>query len=301
MHRWIKRTGIALLAIGGLGVSVAYVGDRLGERKRLRHVAVAVGPVAIGSDAATLARGEYLYRSRGCAECHGADGAGRDVIRDASGLWIRAPNITPVAGGVVARYQAADWVRTVRHGVKPDGRPVLVMPSEEYSRLADSDIGALIAHVRALPPLAGGGAVIQLPLPVKVLYAAGVVQDAAEKIDHTAPPPARVPGGVTLERGAYVAAGCEGCHGARLSGGPVPGAPPSWPAAANLTPGPGSVLGRYPTVAAFAAMLRSGRRPDGSAISPVMPFRALGALDDADTEALYRYLQQTTPRPAGQR
>jgi hypothetical protein len=42
-----------------------------------------------------------------------------------------APNITPGPGNVVARYSADDWVRTLRHGVKLNGRPAIVMPSED--------------------------------------------------------------------------------------------------------------------------------------------------------------------------
>ena len=43
-------------------------------------------------------------------------------------------------------------MRAIRHGVKPDGRAALVMPSEDYNRLSDDDLGALIAHLRQMPP-----------------------------------------------------------------------------------------------------------------------------------------------------
>ena len=127
-------------------------GAQLGERKTHRRIDVAVTPVALRTDAASLERGRYLFMSRGCAECHGADGAGKDVVNDGKGMLIHAPNITPAPGGVVAGYQPADWVRTIRHGVKPNGRPVMVMPSEDYNRLTDADLAALVAFVRQLPP-----------------------------------------------------------------------------------------------------------------------------------------------------
>ena len=59
----------------------------------------------------------------------------------------RAPNISPGPGSVVAKYTPADWERSLRHGVKPDGRPLMIMPSEDYNRLTDADLGALVAYV----------------------------------------------------------------------------------------------------------------------------------------------------------
>jgi hypothetical protein len=60
-------------------------------------------------------------------------------------------------------------------------------------------------------------------------------------------------------------------------------------------------LARYGNETQFIAMLRTGRRPDGSAVSTVMPFASLRELDDLDATALYRYLRTVPPYPAGQR
>jgi mono/diheme cytochrome c family protein len=106
---------------------------------------------------------------------------------------------------------------------------------------------------------------------------------------------------VTVAHGAYVAQSCIGCHGVNLSGGRIPGAPYDWPAPANLTPGTGSAMRRYPSAELFMAMLRSGQRPDGSTISPVMPFPALREMSEVDVRALYAYLQTLEPRVEGQR
>jgi hypothetical protein len=103
---------------------------------------------------------------------------------------------------------------------------------------------------------------------------------------------------VTVEHGAYVANMCLGCHGDKLSGGKIPGGPPDWPAAANITPGEGSVMPRYPDVAAFQAMLRSGKRPDGTPIQ-VMPFGSLSKLSDVDAQALYAFLKTVPAQKAG--
>ena len=48
---------------------------------------------------------------------------------------------------------------------------------------------------------------------------------------------------------------------------------------------------RYPTAESFLAMLKSGRRADGSAIA-AMPFEALRQLSDTDARALHLYLSQ---------
>jgi len=300
MTPWIQRALVAVVGLGILGAAGLALGAWLGDRKAMRHVDVVVAAVAIPGDAASLARGRYLYASRGCAECHGANGGGRSFIDDGGGLYVKAPNISPGPGGLVAGYRALDWVRTVRHGVKPDGRPLFIMPSEDYNRLSDADLGALVAHVRQLPPVRGEGLVARIPPLVKTLYAAGLIRDAAEKIDHTLPPTPPVVEDGSVRHGAYVANMCIGCHGARLSGGTIAGGPPDWPAAANLTPGPGSAMPRYASAEQFMAMLRSGRRPDGSAVSAVMPFASLRALSDADARALYAHLQRLPPVPAGQ-
>lgn len=297
MKRWIKWT---LGAVGGVAVLVAgasIAGWQMAEGKMARRIDLPARPVAYADDAQSLQRGRYLFESRGCADCHGANGGGR-LFLDKGDLRIAGPNIT--RGGVTASYQPADWEHTIRHGVKPGGRPVMVMPSEDYNRLTDADLAALVSYVRSLPPQKGGEAVVQMPVPVRVFYGFGAIKDAAAKIDHSLPPAQPVEAGVNVEHGAYVANMCIGCHGEHLSGGRIPGGPPDWPPAANITPGEGSAMARYGDSAAFIAMLRSGKRPDGSAIQ-VMPFGSLSKMNDVDAQALYAFLKTVPPRAAGGR
>lgn len=296
MKTWLKRTLIAGAALVGVAAVAVFGMAAVGERKLERKIDLQVAAVPLAGDPASVERGHYLYRSRGCGDCHGLDGAGKVVIEDGA-MLVRAPNLTGGAGSVTVAYQPVDWVRAIRHGVRPNGRPLLIMPSEEYNRLTDADLASVVAYIRQLPPKSGEGATIRLPLPVKVLYGAGMVKDAAEKIDHRLPPAQPVAEGVTAAHGAYVAHGCTGCHRADLSGGKIAGAPPSWPAAARLAPGEGSVMGRYPDAASFAAMMKSGKRPDGSAVSEVMPFQALREMSDVDVKALYLHL--TTMKAPG--
>lgn len=302
MKIWMGRTLAGVLGVVALAALGFGAGVYLGQRKLQRVVTVQTHPVALRDDAASIERGRYLFASRGCSECHGADGAGRTVVDDpSSGLLAISPNISPGTGSVVATYQPADWDRILRHGLKPGGRPALVMPSEDYARLTDDDLAALVAYVRQLAPAAGRAAQIRMPALLSALYGFGRIQDAAEKIDHTLPPAQPVPEGVSVAHGRYVGQMCQGCHGPQMSGGKIPGGPPDWPAAANLTPGAGSAMVRYADANAFRSMLRSGKRPDGSAVNGAMPFGTLRALNDVDVEALYLYLRSLPARDAGGR
>jgi len=305
MNRWVKYAALPALGLVALAAATLFVGAQLGERKMQRRVEVKVAPVALrdihGGDADSIARGRYIFMSRGCTECHGVDGAGKTFVDDGKGMLLHAPNITPLPGGVVAAYTADDWTRTIRHGVKPDGRPAVIMPSEDYARMNDNDLASLVAFLRQMPARPGPGATLQFPMPVKALYAFGVIKDAAERIDHTLPPPAVAPDAPTAAHGAYLVNACIGCHGATLSGGKIPGAPPDWPAAANLTPGESSAMTRYADVESFKAMLRTGKRPGGSAISPVMPFVSLKEFNDVDAQALFLHLKTLSPKAAGNR
>jgi cytochrome c1 len=114
------------------------------------------------------------------------------------------------------------------------------------------------------------------------------------------PPAVPVAEGPTAAHGAYVANMCIGCHGATLSGGKIPGGPPDWPAAANLTPGAGSSMAQYDSAEKFRAMMHGGKRGDGSAIK-VMPFESLSALNDTDLNALHAYLRTVPAKNAGNR
>jgi mono/diheme cytochrome c family protein len=293
MSVWLRRGLIVIASLAALAAAAVALGLALGERRMNRQIAVDVQAVPIPADAQAIERGRYLYTSRGCAECHGADGAGRRFV-DAGSVRLAGPAIA--RGSVTQGYQVVDWVRTIRHGVKPDGRPLRVMPSEDYNRFTDADVGAIVAYAQSLAPVSPRAAEIVLPLPARVLYGYGAVPEAAEHIDHRAPPQAPVAEGVSVEHGKYVANLCLGCHGANLEGGKRPGTPPDWPPAARLVAGPGNVMAdRYADAAAFVAMLKTGKRPDGSTVA-VMPFETLRELSDTDARAMHLYLMSRAGR-----
>jgi mono/diheme cytochrome c family protein len=299
MGRWPKRLLIGAGALVALAAAGIAAGVALGERKMRRTVDVQVAAIGLPVAQDRIAHGRYLYETRGCTDCHGADGAGRIFVDDGS-IRVGGPQIAPGAANVTASYRVEDWVRAIRHGVAPSGRPLMVMPSEDYNRMSDDDLGALVAYLRSMPAVSGRPGVIELPLPVRVLYGYGAIQDAAQKIDHRLAPHPPMSESAGVEYGRYVANMCIGCHGEGLAGGKVPGGPPDWPAAANLTPGAGSAMPRYAEPAAFVSMMRTGKRPDGAAIA-VMPFESLGKMRDVELQALHAYLKTLPPRPLGGR
>jgi mono/diheme cytochrome c family protein len=295
----LKVAAIALIVVAAAAVAAFFAAAWMGDRKMQRTVDIRVVPVPYTKDRAAPKLGKYIFESRGCGECHGDDGRGIAFI-DKPDMQVRSPNITAGPGGVVSDYNEGDWVRAIRHGVSPKGHPLFIMPSEDYNRMSDPDFAALVAYVRSLPPVKGEAATVQVPAMVRALYGIGAIKDSSEKIDHRRPPSQPVPVAATAEHGAYVATMCIGCHGTSFAGGRIPGTPPDWPPASNLTPGEGSVMPRYDTADKFITMMRTGKRADGTPVSPVMPFMSLRNLNDTDLHATYLHLRALPPRATGE-
>jgi len=247
-----------------------------------------------------LARGRHLLTARyACMGCHG-DRLGGGTMVDAPPIGrILGPNLTGGKGGRSAGFQAADFDRIVRHGVKPGGLPAL-MPSVDFRRMSDQELSDIIVYLRAQPPVDS-----LVPAPTlgplgKVLVATGKVRlsadlIAAEGTPHPVLPPPTAP---TVEFGRHLAATCSGCHGENLAGGPIQGGDPSWPPAANLTPD-ASALGDW-TFEQFVALLRQAKRPDGPPLAePMAGVTVLTRnMTDVELEALWKFLRSIPAVPA---
>ena len=111
-----------------------------------------------------------------------------------------------------------------------------------------------------------------------------------------------------IERGKYLVTvmDCAGCHMPRgangipmaekgLSGGNVgfeiPGMGIFWPS--NLTPDE-TGLGSF-SEAEIASTIRTGVRPDGRTLAPVMPTPSYAALNDEDAAAIAAFLKSLPP------
>ncbi len=300
MKKILKWIGIVLgvlvlLLVLAVGAVYAMSGSRLNKSYDVQPEAITVP-----TDEETIALGKRLFQTRGCIDCHGSNLAGAVVMDDPAAGLIVGANLTSGQGGVGAIYSDLDFVRAIRHGIDPDGKPLVFMPADEYYFLSDEDLGAIIAYIKSVPPVDR-----EPPAPapgplMRVLFLAGEVPilASAERIAHDAPRPTAPEPGVTLEYGQYLANGCIGCHGEGFSGGPIQGGPPDWPPAANLTPDPQTGLGTW-SEADFFRAIREGLRPDGSTINPVMPWQNFGQMTDEELSAIWLYLQSVPSKPFG--
>ncbi len=286
---------VALLAIGA-GALYGVSGSHMKET-----FAVETPALTIPTDSASIAHGEHIVRSRGCMDCHGERLEGTVFVDDPAFAVLIASNLTPGAGGIGRSYTPADWDRAIRHAVGPDGRGLLYMPSYEFNHWSDDDMAAVIAYLQGLEPVDNELPGNRIGPIARALYLKGDLPLLpARLIDHSAMDRDAPEPGATVAYGAYVMPGCTGCHGSTYSGGPIPGVPPDWPAAANLTLHESGLAGW--TEADFFRALREGIRPDGSEIQqPYMPVSVTSQLHDYEISALWQYLNTVEPRAAGNR
>jgi mono/diheme cytochrome c family protein len=292
--KFVLRGLAALLAV--VALLLVFVYWTSGAHLRRVFAVTAVAPT-LPTDAAALARGRHLAQTRGCVVCHGADLGGAPVIYDVAMGRIYGPNVTRGRGGLPADFGDVDFERAIRHGIAPGGRGLFLMPSEDYARLTDEDMADLIAYVKAVPPVDRVSVPLRIGPVARALIVAGKIRLAAEKIDHAGLKADVVKRGPTVAYGRYVAAACTGCHGANFSGGRIAAGPPGWPPAANLTPHPSGHLAGW-SETEFIATLRTGRRPDGTALDPAMP-RSFGQMDDVELKAIAAFLRTLPAVPAG--
>jgi mono/diheme cytochrome c family protein len=291
--RWAARVGVATLALILVAAGAVY---GLSERRLHAHYDVRTHPFTARSDPAAVADGQRLAMVKGCVDCHGARLTGNVVIDDPLVGRLAGPNLT--RGGRGAGLTDADWERAVRHGVRRDGSSLTVMPSNEFNGLSDADLGAIVAYARSLPADTVPSIPLRMGPLIRTLFVARQVDLAsAAAIDHARPHPASVAAEPTAAFGQYLAQGCTGCHGAGFSGGKIPGAPPDWKPAANITPGG---IGAY-SETDFMRVLREGRRPDGSPVDTLMPYRLTKHMTDVELRALYAYLRTVPARSYGDR
>ncbi|WP_297976242.1 c-type cytochrome [uncultured Amaricoccus sp.] len=252
-------------------------------------------------------RGEYLVRGpMGCGNCHTPQGpegpdmalelAGGQVVVDEPAMRAVSPNITPA--GAVGGWTDAELAKAIREGLRPDGSLIgPPMPFSLYRGLSDSDLAAVVAFLRTLPPIehATEKSVYRIPLPPAWGPPVGQVAD--------------VPRGPTAEYGAYLAgpvAHCLECHTPMGPEGPMyetatgqggfefPG-PWGVSVAANLTSSEDG-LANY-SDAEVAAMITQGVKPDGTRMLPPMPYGYLARMTPDDLAAVIAYLRTLPPLP----
>jgi mono/diheme cytochrome c family protein len=276
MKNILKWTIIVLGGLTGLALLAGLALYPSGMKKLTQtYPDIPVEAVAIPTGTDAVARGGHIAIVWACTKCHGEDLSGKLLSDDPFLGTIPASNLTSGKGGIARSYSDADWIRAIRHGVMPDSQGEIFM--NDYSTMSDQDLGALIAYLKQIPPVDLDFPELRIG-PVSALApVVGLFTPAAELIDHRAPRPADPVPGATLEYGKYLSAICAECHGASLA----------------------DKLENWKQED-FIRALRTGVLPDGKPLSPAMPLKTFGEMDDMELTALWLYLQSSPTVNAGQ-
>ena len=302
MKKFLKWVGIIPAALVGLFVIALVVVYVKTESRLDRVIAAPPDALSIPAGDAAIARGRHIFQFRGCEACHGEKLEGKIYLDDPAVGQVIAGNLTRGEGGFGASFSDADWVAAIRYGLRPDGTPLLFMPSTEFYFLSDDDLAAVIAYIESVPP------VDHVQPPSSISFTGRVVMTLvpaitfmpAEVIPFDAPRPAAPDAGVTAAYGEYLTYSCKVCHGLTMSGGVIPGFPSDWPPAPNLTWGAGSRLSAW-MEEDFFTMMRTGMR-HGKQIDPkYMPWSSYKYMSDNELRAVWVYLQSLPKKDYGNR
>jgi mono/diheme cytochrome c family protein len=285
------------IIFGGLIVVLLVVGVGLytaGRSRLAQTYNIEPAAILIPADEASLARGKHLATAViACGECHGEGLRGEAFFDDPALGTVVSANLTSGEGGIGSTYSDEDWLRAIRHGVGPDGRLMLVMPSKRFQNMTAEDLGALVAYLKTVAPVDNALPKTNLAPLTYILIALGQFDDSlpAEYIDHDAPLPNAPAEGATQVYGQYLVsiATCRDCHGEELAGGQ---AGPGEPIGPNLTPG-GELVGWDESD--FMALMRTGQTPNGRQVDLFMPWYYYHHMTDDELTAIWLYLQS---RPA---
>jgi mono/diheme cytochrome c family protein len=199
---------IALASLALLAVAFAAWVYVASERHLLSFARPPEFDVAIPSDAASIARGDHLIRTRGCRGCHGNSLEGKLMWEFAV-----APNLARLA----RERSAADIEAALRHGIAHDGRAMYSMPSFGFLRLRDADVADMIAYLRSIPVVRADLPSPSLPWNVRFDIARGADKaipgflSLVPPLAHARHPDERI------ARGEYLAmTTCNECHGFSL-------------------------------------------------------------------------------------
>jgi hypothetical protein len=296
-------TGLVAVVVAAVAAGAAYA---LVETSRFdasldKVYDVPVPTLVASTDPVVVARGKHLVESvAACASslCHGADLGGGRPIEMGPVMVAAGPNIT--SAGLGAVYADGEIARLVKHGIKKDGRSVRFMPVQDFDWLPDSDVVAIVSYLRVAPPVDRPNQGTTIKTLGKILDRQDKFAiDVARHIEQSPPvgtPPDPAP---TAAYGAFLSNLCSGCHGEHLSGGPLPGAPPSMPIPLNLTPDASGLAGW--TFEDFDKLMRQGIRKNGKTLDPFMPVESWRNFDDVEMHALWAHLSTLSPAPFGNR
>ncbi|HEU4663004.1 MAG TPA: c-type cytochrome [Dokdonella sp.] len=259
------------------------------------------GDRVVASDPATRSRGEYLARIGNCRACHTTRGgvpfAGGRAFATGIGT-VHSTNITPDREHGIGDWSADEFAHAMRHGVSRRGALYPVFPYAHFANVADADLDAIYAYLRAQPASASEPPPNRLEPPADSRRAL-----VGWRMLYYRPADTRVD---SRDRGRYLVEGlghCAMCHGARGERGSLP---PEGHLAGGRIPGIGWYappldrvqLERY-SEQELADYLRNGTSAHGSAYGPMaeVVYTSLRALTPDDALAIARHLKQVEPAP----
>jgi hypothetical protein len=271
MKKILKWTGIVLGGLIGLTLLTGLALYPSGKEKLTRsYPNILVESVNIPTDLNSIANGKHISIIWGCTKCHGEDLSGKLLANDPILGTIPASNLTAGKGGIGNSYTDTDWVRAIRHGIKPNSQVELFM--NDYSILSDQDLGDLVAYLKQIPPVNSELQALHLGLVTPLAPAIGLLTPPAELIDHSKQRPADPVPGATVEYGKYLFTICSECHANNLA----------------------DKLEEW-NQEDFMQAVRTGVLPNGRQLPAVMTPKTFGELNDTELNALWLYLQSLVP------
>lgn len=263
----------------------AYMGV---EGRRSAHYKVNPPMLTIKNDSATLALGNRLIKAKGCTDCHTADLGGKVFVDDPGLGHLIAPNLTKGKGGLSPGYNVEDWVLALKHGIRRDEKPLLFMPSHEFTLLSEQDMVAIISYVAQMPKVDREfpeGTTLG-PVTYVLTELGKLPLFPAEMIDHDRTLVKEVKAEITADFGKYLSTSCQGCHRENMKGGePLA---PGFPVVADISST--GHAGKW-TDEQFITTLRTGVTPEGRVLKPEeMPWTMAKEFTDLELKALHLYL-----------
>lgn len=263
--------------------------------------------VKLPTDSLSLANGAKIARTV-CAYCHRSDNGtfdGKLFSDESEGFGeIWSANLTHHPNANIAKYSDGELAYLLRTGVKKDGK--MAGPFMLFPKLSDEDLAAVIAFLRSdAPELHASEAVrhSRYSFLAKALIKFGVF----DPLEYEGKPITAPAATDHVAFGRYLATSrydCAGCHSANFEtnnilepeksvgyfagGNILKGHDGKYVASRNITPHPLQGIGKW-TEEQFKHAVRSGVRPDGTALSTAMPRFVLQ--DEAEIEAIWAYLK----------
>ncbi|RPI18056.1 MAG: cytochrome C [Ignavibacteriae bacterium] len=317
MRKFLKIIGILLVVVVVL-LTAGYV--------YLTTALPNVGPppdLKVNATPQMIERGKYLaVGPAACIDCHsdrdftkysgpvvpGTEGkGGQDLGKDFGGDagFVPARNITSDKETGIGNWTDGEIYRAITMGVDKHGDPLApMMPYTAFgTQLDESDILAIIAYIRTLPPVKNVVPPKKLNFPLSL-----IVRTIPDKPKFIKLPPAAN----NIETGKYLSAACIICHtkmdkgqpdmAKQFAGGnsfPLPSG--GYSITSNITPDMETGIGKW-TKDEFIKKFKSYATPEGHNIpvkrdeaNTVMPWTQFASMTESDLGALYDYLRTIPP------